>query len=106
MPKHIKKCDVCGYEFTTEEMITVSKPKKKEIERLEKAMNLQKELKKEIYNLVLEQGYKRGFSYYLFIDVLKTKKPTESVIKFFQRKMKKIEQIKYKKWKIGALKYD
>lgn len=106
LPKHIKKCDVCGYEFTTEEMITVSKPKKKEIERLEKAMNLQKELKKEIYNLVLEQGYKRGFSYYLFIDVLKTKKPTESVIKFFQRKMNKIEKIKYKKWKISSLKYD
>lgn len=106
LPKHIKKCDVCGYEFTVEEMITVSKPKKKEIERLEKAMNLQKELKKEIYNLVLEQGYKRGFSYYLFIDVLKTKKPTESVIKFFQRKMNKIEKIKYKKWKISSLKYD
>lgn len=106
LPKQIKKCDVCGYEFTTEEMITVSKPKKKEIERLEKAMNLQKELKKEIYNLVLEQGYKRGFSYYLFIDVLKTKKPTESVIKFFQRKMNKIEKIKYKKWKISSLKYD
>ena len=106
LPKHIKKCDVCGYEFTTEEMITVSKPKKKEIERLEKAMNLQKELKKNIYELVKEQNYKNGYAYYLFIDTLKTKKPTESVIKFFQRKMKKIEQIKYKKWKIGALKYD
>ena len=69
-------------------------------------MNLQKELKKEIYDLVLEQGYKRGFSYYLFIDTLKTKKPTESVIKFFQRKMHKIEKIKEKKWKIGSLKYD
>ena len=106
LPKHTKKCDVCGYEFTTEEMLTVSKPKKKEIARLEKAMNLQKELKKEIYNLVLEQGYKRGFSYYLFIDVLKTKKPTESVIKFFQRKMRKIENIRLRKWKIGSLKYD
>ena len=106
LAKHIKKCDVCGYEFTTEEMITVSKPKKKEIERLEKAMNLQKELKHNIYELVKEQGYKNGYAYYLFIDTLKTKKPTESVIKFFQRKMKKIEQIKYKKWKIGALKYD
>ena len=106
LPKHIKKCDVCGYEFTTEEIITVSKPKKKEIERLEKAMNLQKELKKNIYELVKEQNYKNGYAYYLFIDTLKTKKPTESVIKFFQRKMKKIEQIKYKKWKIGALKYD
>ena len=106
LPKHIKKCDVCGYEFTTEEIITVSKPKKKEIERLEKAMNLQKELKKNIYELVKEQNYKNGYAYYLFIDTLKTKKPTESVIKFFQRKMKKIEQIRYKKWKIGALKYD
>ena len=106
LAKHIKKCDVCGYEFTTEEMITVSKPKKKEIERLEKAMNLQKELKHNIYELVKEQGYKNGYAYYLFIDTLKTKKPTESVIKFFQRKMKKIEQIRYKKWKIGALKYD
>lgn len=106
LPKHIKKCDVCGYEFTIEEMITVSKPKKKEIERLEKAMNLQKELKKNIYELVKEQNYKNGYAYYLFIDTLKTKKPTESVIKFFQRKMKKIEQIRYKKWKIGALKYD
>lgn len=106
LPKHIKKCDVCGYEFITEEMITVSKPKKKEIERLEKAMNLQKELKKNIYELVKEQNYKNGYAYYLFIDTLKTKKPTESVIKFFQRKMKKIEQIRYKKWKIGALKYD
>lgn len=106
LPKHIKKCDICGYEFTIEEMITVSKPKKKEIERLEKAMNLQKELKKNIYELVKEQNYKKGYAYYLFIDTLKTKKPTESVIKFFQRKMKKIEQIRYKKWKIGALKYD
>ena len=106
LAKHIKKCDVCGYEFTTEEMITVSKPKKKEIERLEKAMNLQKELKHNIYELVKEQNYKNGYAYYLFIDTLKTKKPTESVIKFFQRKMKKIEQIRYKKWKIGALKYD
>lgn len=106
LPKHIKKCDVCGYEFTTEEMITVSKPKKKEIERLEKAMNLQKELKHNIYELVKEQGYKNGYSYYLFIDTLKTKKPTESVIKFFQRKMRKIEMIRYKKWKIGSLKYD
>lgn len=106
LAKHIKKCDVCGYEFTTEEMITVSKPKKKEIERLEKAMNLQKELKTEIYNLVKEQGYKNGYSYYLFIDTLKTKKPTESVIKFFQRKMRKIEKIKMRKWKIGSLKYD
>lgn len=106
LPKHIKKCDVCGYEFTSEEMITVSKPKKKEIERLEKAMNLQKELKHNIYELVKEQGYKNGYAYYLFIDTLKTKKPTESVIKFFQRKMNKIEKIRYKKWKIGALKYD
>lgn len=106
LPKHIKVCDVCGYEFTAEEMISVSKPKKKDIERLEKAMNLQKELKKEIYNLVLEQGYKRGYSYYLFIDTLKSKKPTESVIKFFQRKMRKIEKIKEKKWKIGCLKFD
>lgn len=106
LPKHTKKCDVCGYEFTAEEMITVSKPKKKEIERLEKAMNLQKELKHNIYELVKEQGYKNGYSYYLFIDTLKTKKPTESVIKFFQRKMRKIELIRYKKWKIGSLKYD
>lgn len=106
LPKHIKKCDVCGYEFTTEEMITVSKPKKKEIERLEKAMNLQKELKKNIYELVLEQGYKRGLSYYLFIDVLKNKKPTESIIKFFQRKMRKMELIRQKKYKVLALKYD
>ena len=106
LPKHTKKCDVCGYEFTAEELITVSKPKKKEIERLEKAMNLQKELKTEIYNLVKEQGYKNGYSYYLFIDTLKTKKPTESVIKFFQRKIRKIEKIKMRKWKIGSLKYD
>ena len=106
LAKHIKKCDVCGYEFTAEEIMTVSKPKKSEIERLEKAMNLQKELKHEIYNLVKEQGYKNGYSYYLFIDTLKTKKPTESVIKFFQRKMSKINKIKSKKWKIGSLKYD
>lgn len=106
LAKHIKKCDVCGYEFTAEEMITVSKPKKTEMERLEKAMNLQKELKTQIYSLVKEQGYKNGYSYFLFIDTLKTKKPTESVIKFFQRKMRKIEKIRMKKWKIGSLKYD
>lgn len=106
LAKHIKKCDVCGYEFTAEEMITVGKPKKREMERLEKAMNLQQELKHNIYDLVKEQGYKPGLSYYLFIDTLKNKKPTESVIKFFQRKMQKIEKIKMRKWKILALKYD
>ena len=72
----------------------------------QKAMNLQQELKKQIYDLVLEQNYKKGYAYYLFIDMLKTKKPTESVIKFFQKKMRKIENIRLKKWKIGALKYD
>jgi superfamily II DNA or RNA helicase len=106
LPKHIKKCDVCGYEFTVEELMSVSKPKKNEIERLEKAMNLQQELKKQIYDLVISQNYKKGYAYYLFIDMLKTKKPTESVIKFFQKKMRKIENIRLKKWKIGALKYD
>lgn len=106
LPKHIKKCDVCGYEFTVEEMMSVTKPKKNEIERLEKAMNLQQELKKQIYDLVLEQGYKRGLSYYLFIDVLKNKKPTESIIKFFQRKMRKMDLIRQKKYKVLALKYD
>ena len=40
------------------------------------------------------------------IDTLKNKKPTESVIKFFQRKMRKIEVIKQKKWKVLSLKYD
>ena len=76
------------------------------MERQEKAMNLQKELKTQIYSLVKEQGYKPGLSYYLFIDTLKNKKPTESVIKFFQRKMRKIEVIKQKKWKVLSLKYD
>lgn len=104
--KHMKKCDVCGYEFTVEEMMSVTKPKKNEIERLEKAMNLQQELKKQIYELVKLQGYKNGYGYYLFIDMLKTKKPTESVLRFFQKKMQKIEKIRLKKWKIGALKYD
>ena len=106
LPKHMKKCDVCGYEFTVEEMMSVTKPKKNEIERLEKAMNLQQELKKQIYELVKLQGYKNGYGYYLFIDMLKTKKPTESVLRFFQKKMRKIEKIRLKKWKIGALKYD
>ena len=103
--KNIKICPYCGYDFTAEQ--EPSKPmKKKEIEKLEKAFNMQRDLKQQIAELVDKRGYKSGYKWYLFLDCLKTKRPTESCIKFFKRKLSKIKKIKEKGYKLAALKYD
>ena len=103
--KAIKVCPYCGYDFSAIQQPT-GNMRKKEIEKLEKAFDMQKELKQQISELVDERGYKSGYKWYLFIDCLKTKRPTESSLQFFKRKLTKIKKIKQKKYKLAALKYD
>lgn len=103
--KNTKICPYCGYDFSLiiEEGTKVTK---RQIKSLEKAFNMQQELKQQIAELVNSRGYKNGYKWYLFIDCLKTKIPTESAIRFFKRKLTKIKHIKQKGWKLASLKYN
>lgn len=101
-----QKCPYCGYEFDAKIDILMQKPPKKKVQQLERALSLQLELKKEIDQLVTERGYKAGYRWFLFIDCLKTKKPTESSIQFFKRKITKIKKIKQRGYKLASLKYN
>lgn len=103
--RNTKVCPYCGYAFDLEEDQNVHLPKK-EIDRLEKAFDMQNEIKQQISELVDSRGYKSGYKWYLFLDCLKTKRPTESAIRFFKRKLTKIKHIKQKKWNLAALRYD
>ena len=101
-----KQCPYCGYEFgEDEETISLKIPKKK-VQQLEKALSLQQELKNEIDRLVMKRGYKQGYRWFLFIDCLKTKRPTESSIQFFKRKITKIRRIEQRNYNLAALRYD
>lgn len=100
-----KECPYCGYQFTN--TVEAGKlPTKKQLQQLEKAYNAQQELKKQIAEVVATRGHKAGYSWFLFIKCLKNKRPTESSIRFFKRKMTKLNKIKSKGWKLESLKYD
>lgn len=103
--KTTKICPYCCYDFSVIKEETKPMPKK-EIEKLEKAFNMQQELKQQISQLVDERDYKKGYKWYLFIDCLKNKQPTESSIRFFRRKLAQIKRIKTKGYKLAALKYN
>lgn len=103
--RNTKVCHYCGYDFSIVEEETKPLPKK-EIQQLEKAFNMQQELKQQISQLVDERGHKGGYKWYLFIDCLKTKHPTESSIQFFKRKLTKINKIRKNNWRLAALKYN
>lgn len=104
--KNLKKCPYCNYDFSSIVEINSGSIKKKDLEKLEKAFNMQEELKTKISNLVDKRGYKTGYKWFLFIDCLKTKRPTESSVQFFKRKISKINRIDKKNYKLAALKYD
>ena len=103
--KNCSVCLYCGYDFSAIEEKTQD-VRKKDVEKLEKAFNMQQELKSQIGQLVDERGYKHGYKWFLFIDCLKTKHPTESSIQFFKRKLNKIKKIKKHNWKLASLKYN
>ena len=103
--KTVKICPYCGYDFTTIQE-EVKPARKKEIERLERAFDMQRELKQQIARLVELRGYKSGYKWYLFLDCLKTKRPTESCIQFFKRKLSKIKKIEQRGYKLASLKYN
>ena len=99
------KCPYCGYEFDAVEQTKGSVPKK-ELLRLQKAFSMQQQLKQQISDLVDIRGYKQGYKWYLFLDCLKTKKPSESSIQFFKRKLTKIQKIQKRGYKLASLKYN
>lgn len=103
--KSTQICPYCSYDFRAviEENKSMTK---KQLQQLEKAFDMQLEIKRQIAQLVDERGYKNGYKWYLFIDCLKTKHATESSIQFFRRKLTKIRKIKQKNYKLAALQYD
>lgn len=103
--KSTQVCPYCNYCFNIA-IEDNNRTTKKQVQQLEKALNMQQELKRQIAELVDERGYKNGYKWYLFVDCLKTKHATESSIQFFRRKLTKIKKIKQKNYKLAALKYN
>lgn len=106
-PYNAKVCSVCGYEFDEEKQENESKVKKivkrKQIERLIKIKSMQEELFTELRKLVLERGYKRGFAYYLFRDLLQNARQQGTGLVFYKKIMRRIEKCREKGYKLKWL---
>ena len=108
-PYNAKVCSICGYEFNElaeeNENKTKKTVKKKEIERLIKIKSMQDELFAELRKLVLERGYKRGFAYYLFRDLLQNARQQNTGLVFYKKIMRRIEKCREKGYKLKWLCY-
>ena len=104
-----KVCSVCGYEFAEENEENESDCKKvtgrKQIERMIKIKSMQDELMLELRKLVLERGYKRGYAFYMFRDLLKNAKAQRTGLVFYKKIMKRIDRCREKGYKVQWLKY-
>lgn len=101
----VKVCSVCGYDFTPIIEGGSSKVSKKEIERLVKLHSAQEDLLKELRKLVVERGYKTGYSWWLFKDLLQNAKTQNTGMTFYKKIMRRIEKCREKQYKIAWLKY-
>lgn len=101
----VKVCSVCGYDFTPIIEGGSSKVSKKEIERLVKLHSAQEDLLKELRKLVVERGYKTGYSWWLFKDLLQNAKTQNTGMIFYKKIMRRIEKCREKGYKIAWLKY-
>lgn len=108
-PINATTCSICGYEFNElveENENKIKKTvKKKEIERLIKIKSMQDELFAELRKLVLERGYKRGFAYYLFRDLLQNARQQNTGLVFYKKIMRRIEKCREKGYKLKWLCY-
>lgn len=95
-PVEAKECSICGYSFEYEmeqQASGVSKPKpKKELERLVKIKSMQDELYNSLVGLVVARGYKRGYAYHLFKDLLMNAKAQGTGIRFYSKLMNRIDK--------------
>ena len=102
---HIKECTICGYLFEIiEEEETNSRPKpKKELERLILVKSYQDELYDNIKELVKERGYKNGYAWHLFKDLLTNAKQQSTGLIFYQKMLRRIEKCREKNYKLRWL---
>ena len=102
----VKVCSVCGYDFTPIiEKGSGNKVSKKEIEKLIKIKSAQEDLLKELRSLVKERGYKQGYSWWLFRDLLLNAKTQNTGMTFYNKIMRRIEKCRDKGYKIAWLKF-
>lgn len=105
-PIHAKQCSICGYEFTVENDLkdNADKPKK-DINRLIQIKSKQDELYEELKELVKERGHKRGFTWYLFKDLLKNSKTQGTGLIFYKKIFNRIKKCREKNYKLRWLCY-
>ena len=101
----VKNCSVCGYDFTPIIEGGSGKASKKEIERLIKIHSAQEELLKELRSLVKDRGYKAGYSWWLFKDLLQNARTQNTGLVFYKKIMNRIAKCRKKGYKIAWLKY-
>ena len=101
----VKNCSVCGYDFTPIIEGGSGKASKKEIERLIKIHSAQEELLKELRSLVKDRGYKAGYSWWLFKDLLQNARTQNTGLVFYKKIMNRIAKCRKKGYKCKWLIY-
>lgn len=102
----VRVCSVCGYDFAPIiEQSSGNKMRKKEIERLIKIHSAQEDLLNELRKLVKERGYKAGYSWYLFKDLLQNAKIQGTGMTFYKKIMNRINKCREKSYNVKWLMY-
>lgn len=104
-PASAISCSICGYVFEEETASVAIKKSKKEIDRLVKIKSAQDELLKELRALVVDRGHKKGYSWWLFKDLLLNAKTQATGLIFYNKIMRRIEKCREKNYKIAWLRY-
>ena len=103
---HIKECIICGYDLRVSiEKLKGGSKSKKSLERLVLIKSMQDEMYNKLIELVQWYGYKKGYSYHLFRDLLSSAKSQGTGLKFYSKILNRIERCKAKGYKLQWLKY-
>lgn len=99
---YIQICPICGYSFElVEEQGSGRKKSKKQLERLVKIKSMQDEMLARLRELVKDRGYKAGYSWFLFKDLLMNAKGQGTGLIFYQKILRRIEKCKTAKTQAG-----
>ena len=95
---------MCGYDLSVIiEKGSGGKVSKKELERLQRIKSMQGDLYNALFDLTKYYGYKLGYAYYLYRDLLTNAKQQQTGITFYKKMFNRINKCKERGYKIRWL---